>query len=77
MNSLVDFRVKNRLTQKQMSDKLKVSLTFYSKVETGIRNPSFNFIKKFKDTFPNSNVDEIFFENNIHFKCINSVSIVG
>lgn len=77
MNSLVDFRVRNELTQKQMSDKLKVSLTFYSKIETGIRNPSFNFIKKFKDTFPNSNVDEIFFENLVHSKCSNSISATG
>lgn len=77
MNSLVDFRVRNELTQKQMSDKLKVSLTFYSKIETGIRNPSFNFIKKFKDTFPNSNVDEIFFKNLPHSKCSNSVSATG
>ena len=66
MNSLVDFRVKNKLTQKQMSDKLKVTLTFYSKIETGVRNPSFNFIKKFKTAFPESNVDEIFFEELIH-----------
>lgn len=77
MNSLVDFRVKNKLTQKQMSEKLKVSLTFYSKIETGIRNPSFNFIKKFKETFPNSDVDEIFFKNNIHFKCSNSMRVLG
>lgn len=66
MNSLVNFRVKNKLTQKQMSDKIKVTLTFYSKIETGIRNPSFNFIKKFKDAFPDSNVDEIFFKEFIH-----------
>ena len=66
MNSLVDFRVKKRFTQKQMSEKLDVTLSFYSKVETGIRNPSFNFIKKFKEVFPDSSVDEIFFGELIH-----------
>lgn len=66
MNSLVDFRVKNKLTQKQMSEKLSITLTFYSKIETGIRNPSFNFMKKFKKVFPEADINEIFFETLNH-----------
>ena len=66
MNSLVDFRVKNKLTQKQMSEKLAITLTFYSKIETGIRNPSFNFMKKFKKVFPEADINKIFFETLNH-----------
>lgn len=66
MNSLVDFRVKNKLTQKQMSEKLAITLTFYSKIETGIRNPSFNFMRKFKKVFPEADINQIFFETQNH-----------
>lgn len=68
-NSLVDFRVGIELTQKQMSEKIGVSLTFYSKVETGLRNPSYGFLIKLKEAFPNICLDEIFFNNNKHSKC--------
>lgn len=65
-NGLINFRVKKNLTQKQMSVKIKTTLSFYSKVEMGIRNPSYNFIQKFKLSFPEANVDEIFFKSIAH-----------
>ncbi|WP_343337342.1 hypothetical protein TPELB_23880 [Terrisporobacter petrolearius] len=63
MNSLVDFRVSNNLTQKQMADKLGTTLSYYSKVELGKRNPSYNFLIKFKSTFSEVNIDKLFFTN--------------
>lgn len=68
-NKLVRFRVKQKLTQKQMSEKIGTTLTFYCKVEIGVRNPSYNFIVKFKNIFPDANVDEIFFNNELHEMC--------
>ena len=65
-NKLLELRLKNGFTQKEMSIKLNTTLTFYSKVEMGIRNPSFNFIQKVKIAFPKENMDEIFFGKFTH-----------
>ena len=62
MNSLVDFRVSKNFTQKQMAEKLGTTLSFYSKVEIGQRNPSYNFLAKFKSTFNDANIDKLFFK---------------
>ncbi|HBF4992459.1 MULTISPECIES: helix-turn-helix transcriptional regulator [Clostridioides] len=62
-NSLVDFRNYKKMTQKEMAKKLGITLTLYSKIELGIRNPSYNFLRKFKLIFRDVNIDEIFFEN--------------
>ena len=70
MNSLVDFRNSKDLTQKQMAEKLGTTLTFYSKIEVGKRNPSYNFLAKFKSTFEDANIDRLFFEDELHEKCI-------
>lgn len=70
MNSLVDFRNSKNLTQKEMAEKLGTTLSFYSKVEVGKRNPSYNFLAKFKSTFDDVNVDKLFFEIESHEKCI-------
>lgn len=67
--NLVEFRVKNKLTQKEMAQVIGTSLTYYSKIELGLRNPSYNFIKQFKSAFNNANVDDIFFSNLLHVTC--------
>ncbi|KOM89546.1 helix-turn-helix transcriptional regulator [Clostridium botulinum] len=69
MIQLVNFRVKYGLTQQEMSKKIGTTLTFYSKVELGLRNPSYNFIVKFKKAFPKVDVDNIFFKIQLHEKC--------
>lgn len=75
--SLVDFRNLNNLTQKNMADQINITLSYYSKIELGLKNPSYNFLVKFKKAFPNACVDEIFFENHQHSECINSMSVAG
>lgn len=62
-NTLRDFRKQLNKTQFEMSETLGISFSMYRKVETGIRNPSYNFIKKFKKTFPDVDVNKIFFDN--------------
>ena len=58
---LVNFRNNNKLTQKQMAEKLGTTLSYYSKIELGLRNPSYNFLEKFKTCFREVILDEIFF----------------
>lgn len=62
-NSLVDFRNIKSLKQKDMANRLNVSLSFYSKIEVGLKNPSYNFIKKFKAIFPEADLEKIFFNS--------------
>jgi len=61
--SLVNFRNCKNLTQRNMAESIKTTLSYYSKIELGLKNPSYNFIVKFKLAFPNAKIDEIFFKN--------------
>ena len=65
-DSLVNFRVSKKLTQKVFADTLRISLSLYAKVELGFRTPSFDFIRKLKETYPEANIDKIFFGNKLH-----------
>lgn len=63
-NNLVDFRNSKKLTQKEMAEKAGTTLSYYSKIELGLRNPSYNFMEKFKANFGDACVDEIFLRRN-------------
>lgn len=65
---LIVFRHSINKTQDGMAKILGVSNSYYSKVERGARNPSFNFIKKFKEEFE-IDTNEIFFWKQRHIKC--------
>lgn len=60
MNELQRFRKSKKLSRCEISNMLEVSESYYTKIELGIRNPSYNFLIKFKSKF-NCVVDEIFF----------------
>ena len=49
--SLKLFRVEKDLFQAQMANKIGCSLACYNQIETGQRNPSLSFIKKFSKAF--------------------------
>jgi len=59
--TLSEFRKGQGLTQVEMAEVLEVSFSHYSKIEAGIRNPSYNFIVRLKVKFPDIKVDDIFF----------------
>ena len=58
--NLKAFRVAVKKSQNEMANLLDITLSFYSKLELGLKNPSLKTIKKFKEVFPNANVDNIF-----------------
>lgn len=62
-NTLVDFRNLNKLTQKEMAKKLGITPSMYSKLELGLRNPSYDLLFKFKKVFKNASIEQIFFNN--------------
>lgn len=49
------------MSQKNMAKRIGVSPSYYYKVESGYQNPSYKFLAKFKRSFPNASVDQIFF----------------
>lgn len=57
---LKKFRKSIKKSQLEMAEILEITLSFYIKLELGLRNPSLKTIKKFKNEFPTANVDEIF-----------------
>lgn len=59
-NYLVEYRIKNNLTQKQFAEILGMKQTMISKLESGRYNPSFKMVLKISYTL--SNDDTIFIE---------------
>ncbi|MBR1396087.1 MAG: helix-turn-helix transcriptional regulator [Selenomonadaceae bacterium] len=65
MQLLKNFRKENGYSRQDMADKLKISLSFYDKVEFDARSPSQNFLNRFKTAFPNFDMN-IFFDKSQH-----------
>lgn len=59
--TLSNFRKSKKMSSDEMAKVIGVSSSFYNKIESGHRNPSYNFICKFLETFSDANVNEIFF----------------
>lgn len=54
-------RLEKNMSIKEMSQYIGVSTSMYQKVEYGQRTPSYNFIRKFMDKFPECDSNGIFF----------------
>lgn len=66
MNKLKQIRLKLNLTQEKMaemmsSDKFKVKQADISSIETNNSNPTYQFMKAFKRTFPEYKIEDVFF----------------
>lgn len=59
-NYLIKLRKQNKLTQEQVSKKLKITTVFYGMIERGQRNPTLKLAKEIADLF-NQSIEEIFF----------------
>lgn len=70
LKPLRDLRISNKLTQKEIANKVGVSLSMYEKVERGTIQASRNFIEKVKSEFPHISIDYIFFSQEQHLKCL-------
>lgn len=65
MDAIKNFRLQRGLSRKKMAEILNISLSQYDKVEFNQRPPSQSFLKKFKQAFPEFDMN-IFFEVSIH-----------
>lgn len=61
---LREFREDKNLTQKEMAHRIGTSVSMYEKVERGYIRASRNFIDKSKQSFPEIDIEEFFFNKN-------------
>lgn len=60
MNGLKVLREQKNLTQSKMAEILGFTKSHYVKIELGVRNPGFKFLKVLKDKFPEIDMNKIF-----------------
>jgi Predicted transcriptional regulators len=60
MNQLRILREQKNLTQSKMAEIIGFTKSHYTKIEIGVRNPGFKFLKALKDNFPEVDMNEIF-----------------
>ena len=58
---LKEFRIRMDLKQAELAAKLGVSESYYFKIESGQRTPSYAFLKKLKIKYPDIDIDSMFF----------------
>lgn len=58
------FRESQKLDPEEMAEKLGISTSYYYKLESGLRTPSFKILKRYKEVF-GIEVDVIFFAQNM------------
>lgn len=63
-DNLINFRIRKNKTIIEISKDIGVSSSYYVKIEQAKRNPSYNFLIKFKEAFPDASIDKIFFDSN-------------
>lgn len=68
MKCLASFRKNKGYTTKDMARIIGVSQSLYEKIEFGARLPSRSFLKKFKDKYPDFDMN-IFFDELSHKMC--------
>ena len=61
---LKEARIKKNIEVKEIARKLRISESFYYKIEQGKRNPAINLAKDIADLL-GSTVDDIFFDSNL------------
>lgn len=66
--ALITQRKAKEFTQREMAEKLGISLSFYIKIEHGKRNPGLELAQKIAESL-DSTVDELFFDHKRHSEC--------
>lgn len=62
--TLTEFKKKKNLSAYQLARELGVSRSYISNIELGKRNPSYSFVKKLKEKYPEIDIDDMFYPNN-------------
>ena len=62
---LIFWRIEQRLRQREIAEKLGVTLAHYSNLERGISNPSYELLVKFNETFTVKDILDLFEKEKI------------
>jgi len=65
MQKLKEFRQNKKLSQEKMARKLDITFSYYSQVERGHVPFSREFILKMKRTFPEIDINDMFFNDDV------------
>ena len=68
-NLLSEFRKSKNMTMQEIANEIGVSKSYYEKIEYDVRQPSYNFIIKFVNKFPDVDADKIFFTKKTQEMC--------
>ena len=69
LKALSDYRNSKNMSIQMIAKEIGVSKSYYEKIEYGNRQPSYNFITKFLERFPDADTDKIFFDAKSHEMC--------
>lgn len=61
---LIFWRIERRFKQKEIAERLGITLAHYSNIERGMTNPSYDLLKKFKQTYRVKDVIDLFEKEN-------------
>lgn len=61
--NLKAFRTSLNMYQKDMAAKLGMTQPAYWQIENGVINPSYKFLKRLANSFPDLNLNELLFSN--------------
>lgn len=64
-DNLIEFRYNQSKSVVEFAKILGISYDLYYKIEKSERNPSYNFLLKFKQQFPEASIDKIFFAKRL------------
>ena len=60
-NKLIELREQKGLTQEEVAEIVGISRSFYSLIESGLRNPTYGLAKKIAHFF-NEDIENLFFD---------------
>jgi len=62
-SKLIALRKEKGFTRKSIAEELKITESFYGKIETGTRNPTLDLAKSISKLLGAHSIDELFFNN--------------
>lgn len=71
--NLKAFRTSLNMSQREIAVKLGITQSTYWRIENGVINPSYKFLERLANSFPNVNLNELLFERE-YSSCICNIT---
>lgn len=73
--NLKAFRTSLNMSQREIADKLGITQPTYWQIENGVINPSYKFLERLANSFPDVNLNELLF-NRGYSSCICNIPVL-